>query len=555
MISFHSRVKRAKEFSSNLQDAIDVVPKKHRPKGSIWTDFVSGEMTAYKRRLNLGQLKELSGGDRGLLSNAKCLSEGVDVPSLDGVAFIDPKNSPTDIVQAVGRAIRLSKDKKVGTIVLPVFIKDGENAEASIEASNFKPVWNVLNALKAHDNVFLYELDQIRTGLGKRKKVGGGKKGFSKINFDLPESIDTKFSDSLKTYLVEKTTSSWNFWFGLLEEYVEREGHARVNRNKIENGYQLGIWVNTQRNNLRINKLTPDQIGKLEVLPKWSWNLIPDKWGDGFAYLQAFAEENGNTIVNGLYKTMDGFSLGVWVSSQRISKKKNKLSKDQIEKLEELPGFSWERFADKWEKGIVCLKNFIKENGHARVPDSCIVEGSFKLGLWVRNQRISKKKNKLSKNQIEKLEELPKWSWKAIIDKWNDGFAYLQEFVKENGHAKVHPHFEAGDGFPIGTWVSRQRNNKKKDKLPEDKIKKLEALPEWSWAPTRNMWDVGFSYLKEYVERYKHARVHGKFKTNEGFGLGNWVARQRMMKKDEKLTPEQIKKLEALKGWVWDATK
>ena len=67
----------------------------------------------------------------GLLSNARCLSEGVDVPALDGVAFIDPRSSEIDIIQSVGRAIRLSENKTTGTIVIPVFVEQTEDAEDS----------------------------------------------------------------------------------------------------------------------------------------------------------------------------------------------------------------------------------------------------------------------------------------------------------------------------------------------------------------------------------------------------------------------------------------
>ena len=158
VISFHSRVKRAERFSKNLIDVIGWVGDEHKPSGTMKTDFVSGEMASDKRRIKLAQLKTLSPQDRGLISNARCLSEGVDVPSLDGVAFIDPRSSQIDIIQAVGRAIRLSTDKKAGTIILPVFIEDGVDAASSIEASNFKPIWYVLNALKAHDDVLSAEL-------------------------------------------------------------------------------------------------------------------------------------------------------------------------------------------------------------------------------------------------------------------------------------------------------------------------------------------------------------------------------------------------------------
>src|SRR3990167_278 len=153
IISFHSRVNRAEAFTTEMQNTMQWISDEHRPSGILRTDFVSGNMSANKRKIKLDQLKALSTDECGVLSNARCLSEGVDVPSLDGVAFIDPRSSQVDIIQAVGRAIRLSQDKKAGTIVLPVFIAAGQNAEDTIEASNFKPIWEVLNALKAHDDV------------------------------------------------------------------------------------------------------------------------------------------------------------------------------------------------------------------------------------------------------------------------------------------------------------------------------------------------------------------------------------------------------------------
>ena len=342
IISFHSRVKGAESFSSEIQSSIEVVPEEHRPSVSISTDFVSGEMSAHDRRIKLDKLKNLPKGDRGVLSNAKCLSEGVDIPSLDGIAFIDPKRSEVDIVQAVGRAIRLSDEKKIGTIVLPVFIKDGESAEASIQKSNFKPVWDVLNALKAHDDILSFELDQLRTDLGKKKGLGKGSDGMPKVVFDLPSTVDQSFPDALKTYLVEKTTSSWNFWFGLMEVYVKREGHARVHGEfKTEDDFKLGFWVGHQRKNKKNKKLTPDQIKRLEALPGWSWDPIEDDWEEGFSYLEQFVEQEGHARVLKNYETEDGFNLGSWVSTQRITKKKNKLTQDRIDRLEALGGWVW----------------------------------------------------------------------------------------------------------------------------------------------------------------------------------------------------------------------
>ena len=81
--------------------------------------------------MRLDRLRSLDDCDRGLLANARCLAEGVDVPPSTPIAFIDPRGSQVDIVQAVGRVIRKAEDKRLGTVILPVFVgEDGDGVEA-----------------------------------------------------------------------------------------------------------------------------------------------------------------------------------------------------------------------------------------------------------------------------------------------------------------------------------------------------------------------------------------------------------------------------------------
>ncbi len=275
MISFHSTVKGAESFAFGVQSAIDCISPQQRPDGKIWTDFISGTMPTNKRQLRLERLKALTECDRGLLSNARCLSEGVDIPSLDGVAFIDPKGSQVDIVQAVGRAIRKAKEKNIGTIFLPVFIEEGDDPKQSIQNSQFKPVWDVLNALKSHDEVLAFELDRLRTQMGKECNSNIAQ-GIPKVVFDLPRTIDSSFADSLTTYLVEHTTASWNFWFGLLEHYTKQKGNARPpSTYKTEDGYSLGNWVRTQRT--AREQLSQERIKRLGSLKGWVWDVLEFK--------------------------------------------------------------------------------------------------------------------------------------------------------------------------------------------------------------------------------------------------------------------------------------
>jgi predicted helicase len=227
VISFHGRVKGAQAFAADHMDVLAWVRKQDRPIGTTFTDYVSGDMNSGERNTKINRLRHLGAEERGILSNARCLSEGVDVPSLDGVAFIDPRKSQVDIVQAVGRAIRKSEGKTHGTIVIPVFIDTEENEQEALESSRFKPIWDVVNALRSHDDDLAQELDELRISLGQRNPIGSTIGGLERIVFDLPIMCEQSFVDGLRTVLVEHTTASWMFWFGLLQQYCDRNGDSR----------------------------------------------------------------------------------------------------------------------------------------------------------------------------------------------------------------------------------------------------------------------------------------------------------------------------------------
>ncbi len=121
-------------------------------------DHVDGGMNAGEKEARLDWLKASDGLPENtcrILSNVRCLSEGVDVPSLDAVLFLTPRNSQVDVVQSVGRVMRKAEGKKQGYVILPVVIPAGVEPEDALDKNeNYKVVWQVLNALRAHDDRF-----------------------------------------------------------------------------------------------------------------------------------------------------------------------------------------------------------------------------------------------------------------------------------------------------------------------------------------------------------------------------------------------------------------
>jgi predicted helicase len=148
VISFHSLVARAAAFAEALPKVCASLPGEHRIEG-VYANHIHAGTPMDVRRAELARLRSADGWT--LLSNARCLGEGVDVPELDGIVFADPRTSEIEIWQAIGRAIRKSGEGKVATVLIPVFIPKGMDAEQAIEGGRFRPVFSVLKAMQAHD--------------------------------------------------------------------------------------------------------------------------------------------------------------------------------------------------------------------------------------------------------------------------------------------------------------------------------------------------------------------------------------------------------------------
>lgn len=240
-VAFCSNIKVSKattELFNNCKDEYleDLTEEERAGIVNVKAKHIDGAMSAPTRDEKLAWLKSASEEDNEcrILTNVRCLSEGVDVPSLDAVLFLSPRNSQVDVVQSVGRVMRTAKGKKYGYIIIPVVVPPEMDANEAMDNSDrFKVVWTVLNALRAHDDRFEATVNKIELNKKKPKQVliggiggGTGENGWEYSNqnagIDVSETakqLELQFEELSSTFyakMVQKVGDKryWEQWAG-----------------------------------------------------------------------------------------------------------------------------------------------------------------------------------------------------------------------------------------------------------------------------------------------------------------------------------------------------
>lgn len=301
--------------------------------------------------------------------------------------------------------------------------------------------------------------------------------------------------------------------------------------------------------NVNANKITERRDGDSTIVKvDFEQNVTaasPEElWETRYKDLVSFVKEFGHARVP--YNFPPNTSLGYWVSHQRgyykdVQKGKPSVSMTEyrIRLLEEV-GFEWEVKVPKWDTRYEELSYFVKEFGHARVPQ--IFRKNPSLGNWVRKQRAGRKKmlrgdpSSMTKRRLELLDNIYfEWEGRGKGDvipseEWEVKYEELVSFVKEFGHARVPKKYLKNPS--LGNWVSKQRIYHKmipKGNTPvhltDQRISLLEKVG-FEWEAKKNPeWDEQYKHLVSFVKEFGHSRVPSKFSSNPS--LGYWVNRQR----------------------------
>ncbi|MDB4122492.1 helicase associated domain-containing protein [Octadecabacter sp.] len=356
-----------------------------------------------------------------------------------------------------------------------------------------------------------------------------------KIIFDMPVSVDADFSSALRTVLVEASTASWEFWFGLLEQFKELEGHCRVPQSYKLDGFKLGGWVATHRG--AQDSMSPERKQRLDAIG-FVWDPYAEDWEVGFSKLVQFKETEQHMRVTNTTK-LDGFKLGFWVANQRSLQGMTPERKQRLDEID----FVWDVIAESWEEGFSKLVQFKETEQHVRVPIASKLDG-FNLGRWVDRQRTDRER--LSPERKQLLDDMG-FVWSIIEEKWEEAFNKLVQFKEAVGDCKV-PQRQEIDGFKLGQWVTVQRTTK--DHMSPERKQRLDDVG-FVWDVLTEQWEKAFSRLQQFQKTEGHCRVPDKHEFG-GFRLGKWVGKQRQ--KRDRMSPERKQRLDDL-GFIWDARK
>ena len=465
IFTFHKSVNTAKSFSEKGSKGI------HTQLPDLRAYHVNGTMTTAVRE---GIMHEFKNTDFSVISNARCLTEGVDLPAVDMVAFMSPKKSKVDIIQATGRAMRKdpqNPDKTLGYILVPLYLEitTDERVEDAVEKADFSEVWNVLQALQEHDEVLADVITQLQVDKGRGKIQEGN--AFGDIIDILGVNISLKtLQKSITAVCVDKLAFTWDLRYGELIKYKEEYGDCNVPRKWTLNE-QLGNWVGTQRASYHSKKLNDCRIRRLENIGfAWMhpWDEIEDeRWEEMFIELTEYMKINENcNIPRG---TEVNSKLAKWAGKQREDYHFKRLVDDRINHLENI-GFIWDLNMSHWEKMLHLLKKYKGIHNDCNVPSDWI-EGVQPLGQWINDQREDYRLKKLNEEQVRRLEDMG-FSWNPI---WGKMLDTLIEYAKVHGDYNV-PHNWIENKIPLGQWVRAQRRNLRSQKLSDNQIKRLNEI-------------------------------------------------------------------------------
>ncbi|MBN6191207.1 DEAD/DEAH box helicase [Aneurinibacillus sp. BA2021] len=327
-VAFARNIKESKAIA-NQMNVIGRELLMNAPDGDsaleLQAKHVDGTFNVLERSARLDWLQAGQASDEcRILTNAKCLTEGVDVPSLDAVLFLNPRNSQVDVVQAVGRVMRRAEGKEYGYIILPIAVPASQDPETALnDNKKYKVVWDVLQALRAHDDRFEAMINKIDLDKKANNRIdvigigGGGNDrdagtassdaGANEALFSMANAAE--WQDAIFARMVKKVGDRryWEDWASNVKDIADRQV-TRI-RTILDTVPEAHTEFTGFHEALRAN--LNDGITNRDAVDMLVQHLITKPVFDALFEDYAFSEHNPvSQVMDRMLTVLDGYHLG-----------------------------------------------------------------------------------------------------------------------------------------------------------------------------------------------------------------------------------------------------
>jgi superfamily II DNA or RNA helicase len=443
-----------------------------------------------------------------LLFSIDMFNEGIHIEDISGVILLRPTISPIIYYQQIGRAIQVGNGNN------PI-IFDFVNNFDNIGAKNF------VGDLKEYAII-------ERNNNNKENSEDSNIDNYEFMIFDETQEAKTLFES-----IEDKLIDNWDSMYEELREFYNKNGHCNVSYSYGDNK-KLYNWIRTQKK----YGVSEEKKQKLDEL-NFDWELISfdDKWDSMYEKLLIFYNEYNDTNVPRTYN----HKLWLWIGTQRSFYSQNRLTKDRIQKLEEL-NFAWNLIEENWRNMFKLLEEYYKKFGDTNVTRKYENKELFR---WVAVQRRNYLNDKLSQDRIDCLNNI-NFMW-SINETWDNMYNQLKSYYNKRGNTNV----SIDENKKLYLWSQTQKKFFKKEKLDNEKIKKLNDI-NFSFKTKKDRWEVMYNLLVDYKKTNGNCDVE-KDVIYKDKKLGYWVEYQRntinsIRNNEEKET--RIKKLNDI-NFLW----
>jgi superfamily II DNA or RNA helicase len=563
ILAYHNTIQHSREFAAHLTLVEAVLPHEHKPVGPLGVRHVDGSMAPAEREDALTALTgtDDTGGAWTVVSNVKCLAEGVDVPTLDGIVVCEPRSSAVDVVQMVGRAIRPNTARdEPSVILLPVYLAPGEDPAQVVSRSDFSGVVQTMTAMRDMDQTLdAYFADAAEPWEVTYQKVTAHTAVSNRLPSPDDNDPDTArlgrwcVRQAVAVDLDTTTPSGKRRLTGpQTAKVLTLPGFAEIDTTDVD---WTGRKPRKSTGRPPIDFDFPDGVGEdvaaqlAEAIHLHVVGALTDGYETGVAHLQSYIAAEGNANVPLKFVTDDGFRLGGWVDNRRHDRRNGRLSTARIAELSTL-GMVWDPLDVAYRTGVNHFRSYIAAEGHANVPLKFVTDDGFTLGAWVATRRRERRAGTLSTARIAELNALG-MVWDPHDAGYQIGVNHLRSYIAAEGNANVPVNHVADDGFRLGGWAASRREERRTETLSAKRIDELSALGVvWSSSREAN-YLTGVNHFRSYIAAEGHANVPLKFVTDDGFTLGAWVRSRRKDRTIRRLSAAKAAELNKL-GMVWN---